>query len=73
MGIFGSDDILFKNQDYHKLRKAAEDSGELFVDNEFPAINQSVSNKSLGYVEWKRPSVSINYSIRVFITICIKY
>ncbi|ESO02773.1 hypothetical protein HELRODRAFT_112487 [Helobdella robusta] len=57
MGIFGSDDVHFKNQKYHALRKQAQTSGVLFQDPEFPPSSQSISkNGNLGRnIEWKRP------------------
>lgn len=56
MGIFGPSDTLFKDQNYWDLRKVALESGNAFVDKEFPARDESISNTKRGFVEWKRPS-----------------
>ena len=58
MGLFGSDDVAFKEQNYDELKKAALESGNSFVDTTFPAKEESLfrSKRDFG-VEWKRPNV----------------
>ncbi|XP_045199572.2 calpain-5-like [Mercenaria mercenaria] len=57
MGIFGTDVVKYKNQDYSKLKKECQAKGDLFFDPEFPAQDKALfftSGKLTG-VTWKRP------------------
>ncbi|KAK2167765.1 hypothetical protein LSH36_24g05011 [Paralvinella palmiformis] len=56
MGIF-SHPTPYNSQVYSELRKQAQQSGELFVDKEFPAEEKSLfkSGGKLAGIEWKRP------------------
>ena len=53
----------YKGQKYEELKKAAQESGNLFVDPEFAAEDKSLfyTPGKLAGVTWKRPKVSIQY------------
>ncbi|CAH1781191.1 unnamed protein product [Owenia fusiformis] len=55
-GLFSSP-VLYKGQDYAALRKEHQDSGHLYIDNQFPPDDKSLgpSGGKGGHVEWKRP------------------
>ena len=50
----------YRNQDYSKLKRDAQQRGELFTDPEFPATAASlfISGKNEHDIVWKRPRVS---------------
>ena len=60
MGLF-SQPTPFNGQVYSELRKQAQQSGELFVDKEFPPEEKSLfkSGGKLAGIEWKRPKVCV--------------
>ena len=55
----------YKGQSFAKLKKEAQDSGQLFIDPEFPPEDTSLFSASaktsskLTGVQWKRPKVSL--------------
>ena len=59
MGIF-SRPTPFKDQDYHALKKQAQDSGHPFIDSEFPPDDKAIffSGSSMKEIVWRRPKVS---------------
>lgn len=60
MGIFRTIKP-FKDQDFSKLKSSCLSSGELYLDKEFPPVDQSLffSNNAPDNIEWKRPGVSV--------------
>ena len=61
---------LYKFQDYHKLKEAAQKAGELFKDPEFPANDKALftTEGKLAGIEWKRPKVSkSNIYVEVYV------
>ena len=51
--------VLYRKQDYEKLRSRLQRAGELFTDPEFPSDASSLflSGEYHHKVEWKRPKV----------------
>ena len=58
LGLFDSP-VKFKNQDYHDLKKQAQESGHPFIDLEFPPDAKALfySGGAATGIEWKRPKV----------------
>lgn len=52
--------VKYRNQNYSKLKRDHQRSGQLFTDPEFPPTNESlfISGKSDEEIVWKRPGVS---------------
>ena len=54
----------FCGQNYSKLKKTCLDKGILFEDLDFPANHKSLFfSKVDNEIEWKRPPVSIKFSV----------
>lgn len=54
----------YKNQHYSELKKECIRDKKLFEDPEFPATSTSLYFRKAppGFVEWKRPKVSVNFN-----------
>ena len=54
--------VRFEDQDWYSLKRAALESGKLFVDPKFPPTNESLYTKDelAPYTDivWKRPKVT---------------
>lgn len=57
--------VPYKNQHYSELRRDCIRDKKLFEDPEFPATSTSLYFRKAppGFVEWKRPKVSINFNV----------
>ncbi len=63
--------VHYRNQNYSRLKRTAQGSGQLFTDPEFPPTNASLflSGQSTKEIVWKRPKVLYNVSLLALLSI----